>query len=138
MKKFHFQTDPIDIASVYSEVGQKVDGAIVSFIGCPRMKSNDREVTHLEYEIYEEMAESELGKIIDEAMKRWPITDCSVIHRHGRVLIGETSIIICASSPHRDEAFQAVHFIIDTIKKTVPVWKKEFYTDGSMWISDRM
>lgn len=138
MKKIGFQTDPIDIASVYAEIGQKSDGALVSFIGFPRSDSNGKTVTHLEYELYEGMAQKEMVKIVDDAMAKWPITDCVVIHRYGRVEIRETSIIICVSSPHRDESFQATRYIIDTIKKTVPIWKKEFYTDGSTWKSDRI
>lgn len=137
MKAFRFQTQLIDIAGAYEEVGKREDGAILSFVGVPRAESNGKTVTHLEYEIYEDMAGKEMEKIINEAINLWPVTDCLVIHRYGRVEIGEASILICVSSPHRDEAFKAVRFIIDTIKKTVPVWKKEFYTDGSQWVSDR-
>jgi len=133
MKLIRFQTEPI--AADYSEIGSGKDGALVTFIGRPRSDSNGKTVTHLEYEIYQEMAKKEAEKILDEALNRWDITDCLVIHRHGRVEIGETSILICISSPHRDEGFQACRFIIDAIKKTVPVWKKECYTDGSSWIS---
>jgi len=136
MKTIRFQTEPI--VADCSEIGNEKDGALVTFIGRPRNNSNGKTVTHLEYEIYQEMALKETEKILDEAISRWDITDCLVIHRYGRVGIGETSILICISSPHRDEGFQACRFIIDTIKKTVPVWKKEHYTDGSSWISDNL
>ncbi|MCL2025256.1 MAG: molybdenum cofactor biosynthesis protein MoaE [Leptospirales bacterium] len=136
MKIIRFQAEPI--AADHPEIGDAKDGALVTFIGRPRNHSNGKTVTHLEYEIYQEMAEKETEKILDEALERWNITGCLVIHRHGRVEIGETSILICVSSPHRDEGFQACRFIIDTIKKTVPVWKKECYTDGSSWVSDSL
>ena len=136
MKIIRFQTEPIAVD--YSEIGSEKDGALMTFIGRPRNHSNGKTVTHLEYEIYREMAEKEVEKILDETLKRWNVTGCLVIHRYGRVEIGETSILICVSSPHRDEGFQACRFIIDTIKKTVPVWKKECYTDGSSWVSNNL
>lgn len=137
MKTIRFQTEPIDIAMGCAETGQDKDGAVVIFVGRPRNNLDGKTVTHLEYEIYEEMASKEMEKILDEVLARWPVTDCLVVHRYGRVEIGEASILICISSPHRDEGFQAVRFVIDTIKKTVPIWKKECYADGSEWISDR-
>lgn len=132
-----FQDDPIPVSDMTLTAGKDVDGAIVTFIGQARNKSHDKGVSHLEYEIYEEMAQSEMEKIVDDALTQWPVTDCVVIHRYGRVNIGEASIFIAVSSPHRDDAYRASRYIIDTIKKTVPIWKKEFYEDGSQWISDR-
>jgi len=132
-----FQKDPIPVTDLVATAGNDSDGAIITFIGQARDKSRDKGVSHLEYEIYEEMASSEMKKIIDDSYDQWPITDCVVVHRYGTVNIGETSIFIAVSSPHRDDAFKACRYIIDTIKKTVPIWKKEFYSDGSQWISDR-
>ena len=132
-----FQKEPIPVNDLVTTVGNDSDGAIITFIGQARNKSHDKGVSHLEYEIYEEMASSEMKKIIDDSFEQWPITDCVVVHRYGTVNIGETSIFIAVSSPHRDDAFKACRYIIDTIKKTVPIWKKEFYSDGSQWISDR-
>jgi len=83
------------------------------------------------------MAVKELKKIAEEAVSRWSVTNCIVVHRFGTVGIGEPSILIAVSSPHRDAAFQAVRYIIDTVKKTVPIWKKEYYSDGEIWVSDR-
>lgn len=137
MQEIRFQTQPIDAAAAYKELGARKDGAILSFIGIPREDSNGKTVSYLEYEVYEDMASKEMQKIVDQAFANWPITDCLVIHRYGKVDIGEASIFIGVSSPHRDEAFKAVRYIIDTIKKTVPVWKKEVYADGSSWISER-
>jgi len=137
MKTIEFQGIPIDTGQVIKEFGSDSDGAIVNFIGRARNMTNGKEVMYLEYEIYEKMALQELEKIVDDAFNKWSITNCRVIHRYGKVNIGEESIVIFVSSPHRDESFQAARYIIDTIKKTVPVWKKEFYTDGSKWISDR-
>lgn len=137
MKRIIIQKEPLDIAASLDAFGSDADGAIVSFIGRARDHSRGQTVLYLEYEIYERMAKNELEKIADEALAQWPINSCLIIHRFGRVAISEVSILICVSSPHREEAFTSVRFIIDTIKKTVPIWKKEFYTDGSRWISER-
>ncbi len=82
------------------------------------------------------MAQKEIERIAGEAMKRWPLTNCIVIHRTGTVEPGEASILIAVSSHHRDEGFAALRFIIDSVKKTAPIWKKEIYADDSAWISD--
>ncbi|MFC1668939.1 molybdenum cofactor biosynthesis protein MoaE [Spirochaetota bacterium] len=137
MKKFIFQKEPIEQEKVLAQIGTDNDGAIVSFIGQARKLSKDKEVKYLEYEIYESMAGKELEKIINSAYQNWSLNSCIVIHRYGKVNIGEASILIALSSPHREEAYKASRYIIDTIKKTVPIWKKEFYTDNSSWISDR-
>ncbi|SRR6056297_3250531 len=130
-----FQENPIDINEITQKVGKESDGAVVIFTGQARNKTGEKEVTHLEYQLYHEMAEKELEKILRDASAKWDLTDCAVIHRYGKVLPGQVSIIIGVSSPHRDEAYSASRYIIDTIKKTVPVWKKEFYRDGSSWIT---
>ncbi len=137
MKQIIFQEDPITVTDLAMTAGGDSDGAIVTFVGQARNKSKEKTVSHLEYEIYEEMARSEMEKIVDDTINQYPITDCVVVHRYGKVNIGEASIFIAVSSPHRDDAFKACRYIIDTIKKTVPIWKKEFYEDGSNWISDR-
>jgi len=137
MNKITIQTEPIDIAAVLHETGTDNDGAVVIFVGRARNTSRGKEVTHLDYEAYGEMALSELEKIGSRAIETWSLSDCIIIHRYGKVEIGTPSIIIAVSSPHRNEAYEASRYIIDTIKKTVPIWKKEFYTDGSEWISDR-
>ncbi|MBN2041846.1 MAG: molybdenum cofactor biosynthesis protein MoaE [Spirochaetes bacterium] len=137
MKKIILQQEPVDVAAVLNEVGEDSDGAVAVFIGRPRNKSHDSEVTHLTYEIFESMAEKELGKIVDYAFSNWPVTSCIVIHRYGRVEIKEPSIVIAVSSPHREEAFASVRYIIDTIKQTVPIWKTEYFPDGTSKVYDR-
>ncbi len=134
MKKIIFQTDPIDLSKMLQEFGTEADGAVVTFIGRARNHTAGKKVTHLEYEIYNDMAESEMDKLVSYAIEKWSISECLVIHRHGRVNTGEATILISVSSSHRDEAYQASRYIIDTIKKTVPIWKKEFYSDGSKWV----
>ena len=138
MKTIRLQNDPIDCAAFLSAIGTVEDGAVLSFIGTPRRDSAGRPVEHLFYEAYEGMALKEMEKIADEALATWPITDCLIVHRMGRVDPGQASILIAVSAHHRDEGFAALRFIIDTIKKTVPIWKKEVYTDGSEWVSDRV
>ena len=137
MKKILFQEEPINTNEIINETGTEADGSVITFIGMARNFSRGKEVTHLEYEIYENMAEKEMEKIIDESIKRWKLSSCIVVHRYGRVNMKEASILISLSSPHRKESFQASQYIIDTIKERVPIWKKEFYIDGSQWISER-
>ncbi|MCU0848946.1 MAG: molybdenum cofactor biosynthesis protein MoaE [Spirochaetes bacterium] len=137
MKSISIQKEPIDTGMHLAECGTDEDGSIVSFTGRPRKNSNNRTVTYLEYESYDGMARKELEKISDEAALNWKISSCTVAHRTGRIEIGEASIFICVASPHRAESFQACMYIIDQIKKRVPIWKKEFYTDGSSWVHDR-
>ncbi len=138
MKTIRLQNDPIDCAALIAATGTVEDGAVLTFIGTPRRDSAGRPVEHLFYEAYEEMAQKEMDKIADEALSSWPITDCLIIHRTGRVDPGQMSILIAVSAHHRDEGFAALRFIIDTVKKTVPIWKKEVYADGSEWVSDRV
>ncbi|MBN2402780.1 MAG: molybdenum cofactor biosynthesis protein MoaE [Spirochaetes bacterium] len=137
MKKILLQKEQIDIEKAINEVGTEEDGAVVFFIGRPRKDSSICEVKYIEYEAFHSMAVKEIEKIINDAFQKWPITDCIVIHRFGRVELREASIIIAVSSHHREEAFSSVKYIIDTIKKTVPIWKTEFYFDGTSRVYDR-
>lgn len=131
------QQEAIDPARIIGETGTDADGAVVSFIGRVRSSAHGKTVLSMEYEAYDEMARKQLRKIAEEAAGRWSLTDCAVVHRCGRVAAGEVSIVISASSPHRQEAFKAVQFIIDRVKEKVPIWKKEFYSDGSSWIDGK-
>ena len=135
MIRIKYQTEPIDVNSIVENIGSDADGAEVIFIGTVRNNSNGKEVLYLEYEIYNEMAEKELEKIAVETFTNWKISRCEVVHRYGKVEIGETSIVIAVASGHRDESYKASRYIIEEIKKRVPVWKKEFYSDGSNWIT---
>jgi molybdopterin synthase catalytic subunit len=109
-------------------------GAVVTFEGRVRQFSSSRPVTHLYYEAYPEMAHQELAAIRDEALRRWPLVGAAIVHRTGRLEVGELSVFIAVASEHRAEAFEACRFVIDTLKETVPIWKKEYFEDGEVWV----
>jgi len=109
-------------------------GAIVTFEGIVRGESRGKRVTHLFYEAFPEMALPEMEKIAAETRKRWPLQALVLVHRTGKVEAGETSVLIAVTSDHRAEAFDACRFIIDSVKTTVPIWKREHYEDGAVWI----
>ncbi|MGH9341822.1 MAG: molybdenum cofactor biosynthesis protein MoaE [Acidobacteriota bacterium] len=124
----------IDRRSVMESVNAPESGAIVTFDGTVRNHNLGKKVTHLYYETYPEMAVQELAKIRDEALERWPVQALSLVHRVGRIEIGESSVFIAVSAPHRKDAFEACLFAIDTLKATVPIWKKEYFEGGEVWI----
>jgi molybdopterin synthase catalytic subunit len=124
--------EPIDLVPLHSV--SPADGALCLFLGVVRDENGGRAVTHLEYEAFEEMALPLLREIADTARSRWPITDIRIVHRLGRLEIGETSVAVAVASPHRAEAFEACRYAIDTLKASVPIWKKEFYADGATWL----
>jgi len=109
-------------------------GAIVTFEGIVRGESRGKRVTHLFYEAFPEMALPEMERIAAETRKRWPLQALVLVHRTGKVEAGETSVLIAVTSDHRAEAFDACRFIIDSVKTTVPIWKREHYEDGAVWI----
>jgi len=111
-------------------------GAMDLFIGTARNKTNDKAVTGLFFEAYEPMALKELQIIVDKACTIWPINKVSVVHRLGEVKIGEPIVFVGVSTAHCKEAFEACRYIIDTLKLSVPIWKKELYADGSEWLSN--
>ena len=131
---FEIVTHPIDAAAVTAAVADPTTGATCTFLGTTRDHNDGRTVTELEYEAYPEMAVAEMRKIGDEARQRWPITHIAIVHRIGVVPIGEASVVIAVSSPHRVAAFEACHFAIDRLKETVPVWKRELFEDGAVWV----
>ena len=137
MKLVLIQKELIDLDAILKTGTSNSDGSDLIFIGKVRDLSRGKTVTHIDYDIYNEMAVKELNKIADEAASEHELNRMIIIHRYGRVTLGETSIMILVSSPHRDSSYKASRYIIDEIKKRVPIWKKEFYTDGSEWISDR-
>lgn len=128
-------SDPIDLGSAYKYLQTDGAGAIDFFLGVVRDNTQERPVDRLEYEAYGRMAISEMQKIVDEAHRRWPILKCVVVHRTGLLRIGEMAVLIGVSTPHRADAFEACRYIIDTIKQTVPIWKKEIFTDGEVWVN---
>jgi len=124
----------IDLQELVDHVTDPEAGAIATFIGTTRNNNEGRKVIGLDYEAYPEMAEKELARIGEEACKKWPLCKMAIVHRLGPVQITEASVIIAVSSAHRDAAFAACRFAIEEIKKTVPIWKKELYEGGEVWI----
>lgn len=110
-------------------------GAVCTFIGTARSKTSGKKVVRLEYECYEPMAISEINKIIEKAKGRWPILKVAISHRIGTLQIGDEAVVLAVSTPHRNESFEACQFIIDTLKQTVPIWKKEVFEGGEEWVS---
>jgi len=131
---FRVTKEPIDLNELVRYVTDPEAGAIATFIGTTRNNNEGRKVIALDYEAYPEMAEKELARIGYDALKQWPICRMAVVHRLGPVQIGDASVIIAVSSAHRDAAFAASRFAIEEIKKTVPIWKKEVFEGGEMWI----
>lgn len=125
---------PIEPGSLVAEVGRPDAGAVALFLGTARDHSGDRTgVTHLEYEAYVEQVEPKVAEIVDEARERWPVLDVVVEHRVGRVEVGQPSVAVVVSSPHRAEAFEAARYIIDELKDRAPIWKQEHWPGGSEW-----
>ncbi len=124
----------VDIEALEHAVGDPTAGAICTFIGTTRENNAGRKVIRLEYEAYEPMALSEMRKLAEEAGRRWPIVRIAITHRVGLVEIGETSVAIAVSSAHRAEAFEACRFAIDRLKEIVPIWKKEHFEGGEVWV----
>jgi molybdopterin synthase catalytic subunit len=131
---FRVTDQSIDLNELVAYVTDAEAGAIATFMGTTRNNNEGRTVIALDYEAYPEMAEKELARIGNDAKKQWPICRMAIVHRLGPVQIGEASVIIAVSSAHRDAAFAACRFAIEEIKKTVPIWKKEVYEGGEVWI----
>ncbi|HKC73132.1 MAG TPA: molybdenum cofactor biosynthesis protein MoaE [Chloroflexota bacterium] len=132
---YRITTEPIDIEALYQAVLRDRDGAVVTFHGVVREYSDSgRAVRYLEYEAYPEMAEAQMRAIGAEIKRRWDIDDVAMVHRIGRLEIGEASVVIAVAAPHRGEAFDACEYAIDTLKATVPIWKKEVFADGEVWV----
>ena len=131
---FRLVEDPLDIAAVLREVEDPEAGAIATFIGTVRRRSRGRDVLYLEYEAYAEMAEPLLARLGDELTERHDLCAFAVHHRLGRVEIGEASVVIAVSAAHRSAALDACREAIETLKTTIPLWKKEVYAGGEEWI----
>ena len=129
--------EPIVLDELLAAVADPKAGAVVVFIGMTRDNNEGRDVQRLEYEAYAGMAERELEKIAAEARSRWGIARIAVAHRTGVVPIGMASVVIAVSSAHRGDAFEAARFAIDRLKEVVPIWKKEFFSGGAVWIGDQ-
>lgn len=124
---------PIETVKIAGGVRADNDGAVVTFDGFVRNESHGRRTIYLEYEAYEPMALSKMREIGLAIHKKFPIHRLAIVHRLGRLDVGETSVFIAVSAPHRAAAFDACRFAIDTLKHTVPIWKKEFFEDGAVW-----
>ena len=131
---FRLSAEPLSLDAVVREVQSDEAGAIATFTGTTRIHSRGRTVDFLDYEAYEGMAEQEMERIANELRERYELTAVAIHHRIGRVDIGETSVVIAVSAPHRGAALAACKDAIDTLKETVPLWKKEVYEGGEEWI----
>ena len=133
-KLFEITAAPLSVDEVNRRVTSPAAGAVVTFTGIVRGTNQGRQVRYLEYEAYPEMAEVVLAQIGDEVKARWDVEAVAIVHRTGRLEIGEASVVIAIASGHRQGAFEAGRYAIDRIKQIVPVWKKEYFEGGEVWI----
>lgn len=133
---FEITREPIDIQDLRARLLEGDSGAVVVFDGVARNNTKGRATLHLEYEGYEPMALRTMEQIGREVHERWPINRVSIIHRLGRIDITESSVVIVITSAHRKIAFEACHYAIDRLKKIVPIWKKEYFEDGAVWVEN--
>jgi molybdopterin synthase catalytic subunit len=127
--------DPIDILAVLNRVQSPLAGAVVLFLGTTREVTGQRRTESLDYECYPEMAARKLNELEVEARRRWKLIECALVHRLGHLEIGDPSVAVAVSSAHRQAAFEAGQWLIDTLKQTVPIWKKENWADGTTeWV----
>jgi molybdopterin synthase catalytic subunit len=125
--------EPIDAQSIAAALKHPEDGALAIFDGIVRNHTRGRRTLYLDYEAYEQMALQQMQQLAAEAIEKFPIRQAALVHRLGKLEIGETSVLIAAASAHRAAAFDACRWLIDTLKKTVPIWKKEYFEDGAVW-----
>jgi molybdopterin synthase catalytic subunit len=124
---------PIDTGDVLEKIKRPEDGAAVVFEGVVRNHTRGRQTLYLDYEAYEEMALKQMEELAARAVEEFKVRDVAIVHRLGRLEIGETSVLIVVASAHRGAAFEASRWLIDTLKKKVPIWKKEYFVDGAVW-----
>jgi len=126
---------PIDIERARQEVETEQAGAVVVFVGTTREFTDGRQTVMLRYEAYREMAEAKLRELEATALTRWPLVGCTIVHRLGEVGLGQASVVVAVSSAHRAAAFESAQWIMDTLKRDVPIWKEEHWSDGSReWV----
>jgi molybdopterin synthase catalytic subunit len=131
---YEITESPLSLDPLVAAVSQKTSGAVASFLGIVREFARGRQVSYLEYDAYPEMATATMRRIGEEIRGKWPVDRVAIVHRIGRLAIGEASVAIVISSPHRREALQACAYAIERLKEIVPIWKKEVWTDGAEWI----
>jgi molybdopterin synthase catalytic subunit len=129
-------TEPIAVERLLAAVASPEAGASSVFLGTVRNHNHGRAVQYLEYECYPAMACAEIARLVARARERWDILAIAVVHRTGRLEIGETAVAIAVASVHRQDGLEALRFVIDTLKATVPIWKKEYWADGSLWLEN--
>ena len=133
---FTITDEKISVQDAIDAVSTDDAGAVVTFLGVVRNNSEGRRVRYLELEAYQKMAESEMGRIADEIHQQWELDRVAIIHRVGKLSVGDAIVAIAVAAPHRKEAFEACHYAIDRLKEIVPIWKREFWEDGeSEWVS---
>lgn len=125
--------EPIDTEGVLKRIKHGEDGAAVVFEGVVRHQTRGRKTLYLDYEAYEQMALDQMEGLAEQALKQFQVREVAFVHRLGRLEIGETSVLIAVASAHRAAAFDACRWLIDTLKRTVPIWKKEYFEDGAVW-----
>jgi MoaE-MoaD fusion protein len=125
--------EPINAEQLVAAAKQGTDGAVVVFDGIVRNNTRGRQTLHLDYEAYEEMALKQMHDLAAQARERFSVRHVTIVHRLGRLMVGETSVLIVVASAHRAHAYEASRWLIDTLKKTVPIWKKETFVDGAVW-----
>jgi molybdopterin synthase catalytic subunit len=131
---FEITDQPISLESLVNTVTRPSSGAIATFLGVVREQTRGRQVRYLEYEAYREMAIPKMREIADEIRRKWEVDEIVMVHRIGHLQIGEASVAIAVSAPHRHQALAACAYAIDRLKETVPIWKKEVWTDGEEWV----
>jgi MoaE-MoaD fusion protein len=134
MDFFEITTEPLNVGEIARRVVPENCGAIVTLDGFVRQFTKGRETEYLVYEAYEPMALKEMEKLIAQAHEQFQIENVGIVHRLGKLEIGETSVVISVASPHRRAAFEACEWLIKELKRTVPIWKKEVYADGEIWV----
>ena len=125
--------EPIEVDNLVYTAKRGEDGSVVVFDGIVRNNSRGRQTLHLDYESYEDMAVKQMKALAADALIRFGVRHVTIVHRLGRLVVGETSVLVIVASAHRAQAYEASRFLIDTLKKTVPIWKKETFVDGAVW-----
>ena len=129
--------EPLIPQDITSRVEKNSNGAVVTFLGSTRDSTGGRKVLYLEYEAYRPMADRQLATVADELRERYGVEDVAISHRLGRLEVGDISLVVAVASPHRQNAFEACKYSIDRIKQIVPIWKKEFFEGGEVWVGSQ-
>jgi molybdopterin synthase catalytic subunit len=136
--RFRIVTEPIDVGQVVEMVSDPSMGAVVPFLGVVREWTKGKRTLYLYYDAYVDMAERKLAEIGEEIERKWPGSRAAIVHRIGRLDIGEVAVVVAVASPHRADAFEASRYGIERIKEVVPIWKKEYWEDGTAWIGHQL